>query len=71
MATLQENLITVRNQIAANLVTVTASPKPMYTEDGASYDWAGYVSMLMDKLRELDEAIQRADGPFEVRSYGG
>lgn len=52
---------------AANTAGVLA-PKPTYSLDGESYDWAGYQTMLIGQQRELMRAIQLAGGPFTVVS---
>lgn len=70
IATRADLLTTAINNIAQRLADITANPKPTYTEDGASYDWAGYFAMLTDKQLALEQALQRCDGPFEVRSMG-
>lgn len=62
--------MTARDNVAARLAEVTASPRPNYAVDGESYEWADYVAMLTEQLENLDKAIQRAGGPFELRSYG-
>lgn len=46
--------------INAGTSTSPLIPKPTYSLDGESYDWAGYANMLAGLLRTLDEAVQRA-----------
>lgn len=68
MATYRENLITARDEIAERLAAISANPKPNYSLDGESYSWADYFDMLSRNLKNIEEAIQRADTPFEIRS---
>ena len=70
MATYLENLTTARAQIAERLVEVTSQPKPNYSVDGESYSWAEYMAQLQAQLEQLDKAIQRASGPFMVKTRG-
>ncbi len=52
------------------ILDVTANPKPNYAVDGENYEWSEYLAMLISQQKALEEARQRADGPFEVRSTG-
>lgn len=70
MATRAENLQTALDNIAARLAEMTVNPKPDYSVDGESYSWAGLFQMLTAQQTELEKALQRASGPFEVRSQG-
>ena len=64
MATVLDNLKTTRNQIAANLVKMTADPRPNYSIDGKSVSWDQLFNSYMSQLEKLDEAIARAGGPI-------
>lgn len=44
--------------------------RPTQTVDGESYDWTGMRSQLVRDLETLEKAIQRASGPFDIRSRG-
>lgn len=72
MATRAENLQAALDAYALKLRTVAEndSPKTTYSVNGESYDWIGYQQFLIDKMKELEMMIQRAGGPFEVRSQG-
>ena len=70
MATVRANLVTAREQMAANLVTVTADPKPNYSKDGVSYSWIEYVKMLQEGITQLQGMIDAEDGPFEIILQG-
>ena len=69
MATYLENLTTLRDQLAANLVTETADPKPSYSIDGQSVDHAGAFAIWTAKLIEINKLLAAAD-PFELESIG-
>lgn len=68
MATYQENLISRRDTIATELAAMTS--KPSYSVDGQSVDHPGHRRALLDELKQLNELIILADGPFEVRTQG-
>lgn len=70
MATRAQNLDAAIDAVVARIGDVTAHPKPDYSLDGESYSWAAYLQILTDQLLKLEEARQRADGAFEVRSRG-
>lgn len=70
MATRQENLQTALDEIAERLAEITTSSKPSYSIDGESISWNEYRSGLIMDMIELEKALQRASGPFEVRSRG-
>lgn len=60
-----DDLKTTRDQIAANLVTITANPKPSYMIDGQSVQWTAYFNALTNQMKAIEEAIARAEGPDE------
>lgn len=62
MATYLENLITARDNLAATLAE--HGHKPDYSIDGQSVNW----SELRKRLRDLNDDIAAAGGPFEVRT---
>ena len=64
-----ENLQTAREQIAANLATITAEPKPNYSIDGQSVSWQSLVESYTQQLARLDALIASAE-PFEIPSQG-
>jgi hypothetical protein len=69
MATYNENLITVRDQIAANLVNMTANPKPNYIIDGQYVMWRDLFDSYTKQLQAVNKLID-ADAPQELFSYG-
>lgn len=70
MPTDAEQLATIKSQVLAVLVEITAQPKPTYDIDGQHVLWAEYYKMLMEQLAELDALIAAAGGPFEIHSQG-
>jgi len=64
-----QNLQTARSNIAANIATITAKPKPTYMVDGQMFSWGDYHKQLMDAYRDLGELIQQVQ-PSEVLSHG-
>lgn len=43
-------------------------PKPTYSVDGESYNWAEYLTTLMNTLAALNDLIQKESMPWVVRS---
>lgn len=70
MPTDAEQLATIKSQVLAVLVEITAQPKPTYDIDGQNVSWTEYHKMLMEQLAELDTLIAAARGPFEIHSQG-
>jgi hypothetical protein len=66
MASTLDNLKTAHSQIAANLVEITLKPKPTYSIDGENVSWESLVQMYTNQLLVLEQAIQRATGPFQI-----
>ena len=64
-----EQLATIKSQVLANLVTITAGPKPSYNIDGQQISWTEYHKMLTEQLKEIN-ALLAAEAPAEVHSYG-
>lgn len=70
MATRAQNLQTALNQMAERLVEVTASPQMTYSVDGKSYDKNGYINLLINDMKPLEDALARASGPYEISTRG-
>lgn len=70
MATPQQNLQTAYENACQRLAEYTATAKPTYSEEGKSWQWGSYYDSLVERILELEGALQRAGGPFEVRSQG-
>jgi hypothetical protein len=62
-----DDIRTARDQIAARLVEVTASPKPTYKIDGKWVRWTEYVAMLVKQLSVFNDILGDVgpDGPLE------
>jgi hypothetical protein len=69
MPTYLEQLTTTRDQVAANLAAITASPKPDYTIDGQTVSWQALFESYLEQLAALEARIAAAD-PFEEHSQG-
>lgn len=52
-----QNLFTARDQVAANIVAITLTPKPSYSIDGVSVPWAEYLASQTKALDELNKLI--------------
>ena len=73
MATLLENLITRRDAIGAELAALSASKPgglPNASGPGANVDHQGYKASLYAELREINQQIAAAEGPFEIETFG-
>ncbi|HEX4132478.1 MAG TPA: hypothetical protein VHZ24_20775 [Pirellulales bacterium] len=69
MSNLLQNLITARDNIAANLAAITANPKPSYSIDGQRVSWQALCDSYSRQLVALNAQIAAAD-PFEITSLG-
>jgi len=59
----QANIDAVVNSFGSTLVQM----RPSYSLDSESYDWPGYRKMLVDSLLPIEQAIQRAGGPYLLK----
>lgn len=64
-----QDLIAARDNIAAQLVEITADPKPTYSIDDQWIDWDTHFKALTDRLDRLNASIQ-AIQPFELSTKG-
>lgn len=69
MPTDAEQLATIKSQALANLVAITANPKPSYDIDGQEVEWTEYQKMLQDQVAWVDGQLAAAS-PFEIHSVG-
>jgi hypothetical protein len=60
----EDNLKAVKENIAARLAEITASPKPSYSIDGQSVSWTEYFNSLVQQLKEIEAREQE---PWEIR----
>lgn len=64
----QDDLITTRANVAAQLARITANPKPTYTlPDGKTVGWGEHYRNLSATMKELEESIGRANGAMEIQ----
>ncbi len=71
MATDLENLQTRRSAILTELAALDstkAGGNPNATGSGDGIDHTGYKQSLYDELRQINELIAAAEGPWEVMS---
>lgn len=57
-----------QQNIANNIQEMTLKPKPSYNIDGVSYSWSELYNTYMQQMKELEQSIQRAGGPFQLES---
>lgn len=65
-----DDLTTSRDNLAARLAEITASPKPTYNVNGQMFSWTEYQRFLLDGIRALDELVAANTAPFEILSRG-
>lgn len=63
-----DQLIAELAAVDALRAQITAQPKPNYSIDGESWSWAEYYQMLLTQRIEIERAIQRTQGPIEIRT---
>lgn len=79
MPTARENAVAGLNNCLARLAELDAVPitvrvRMTYSDGNQTYGWNEYRRALLDQVdgfQKLLEALQAAEGPFEVRSGGG
>lgn len=71
MATYIENLTTARDNFAAKLAEISASPKPSYSApNGQSVSWVEYYKFLQEQVDKLNSQISTQGGPWEEVAEG-
>ena len=70
MPTRQQNLQTALDNVAAQLATMTANPKPSYSADGQSVSWGEHFNNLLAAQDKLLAQLQASEGPWEVITIG-
>lgn len=68
MATYADNLITIRDNLAAKLAAMSVNPKPNYSIDGESMSWQSLFDSLTEQIAKTNALIQMSDGGFEVKT---
>ncbi|KKK97499.1 hypothetical protein LCGC14_2652160 [marine sediment metagenome] len=61
--TVLASLTTARDNIAAEIATISANPRTNYTVDGRTFDHEGHFANLMARYTELNQAVILAGGP--------
>lgn len=61
------DLITVRGQVYARLMSMLAQPKPSYSIDGQTFQWAAYQRMLLDAIGTIDTLLAQ-NNPVEAQT---
>lgn len=56
----EQDLITIRDNLASALATESASPKPSYTVDGRSFSWGEYFKQQTEAIENLNKLIERS-----------
>lgn len=63
------SLQTVKDQLIARLMEITALPKPTYNVDGKNVNWTEYATMLRDQIEGVNDLLMQ-EGIYEFRSSG-
>jgi hypothetical protein len=57
--------------VAAATGAGVLAPKPTYTVDGETWNWMEYQDFILRSRLALEQSLQRAQGPYLIRSRGG
>ena len=66
MATDLENLQTIKANIIAQIVEITASPKPTYSKGDQSVSWTQHLKELRDALEAINKQIEYEGGSNDI-----
>jgi len=66
--TVLADLITARENLASELATESASPRPNYSVGGRSVPWSQYRAELIDQLERLRAEIIKERGAVELQT---
>jgi hypothetical protein len=69
MPTDAEQIATIKSQALANLVAITATPKPSYDIDGQEVSWTEYHDMLQKQVAWADTQLA-GETPLEQHTVG-
>ena len=66
------DLTTARDNLAAELATESANPRPDYSVSGRSVSWSQFRKSLVAEIAELNLQIINAQGAVEISTsaYG-
>lgn len=71
MATDAQNLQTMKSNLLAYLATESANPKPSYSApNGQSVSWDSHRTSIMQQVKEIDQQLAAAGGPWEEVAEG-
>jgi hypothetical protein len=62
-----DDLKTARDNIATLIKDITANPKPSYSIDGQTVQWAAYLRALTSQMEVIDKAINAGE-PYEFET---
>ncbi len=70
--TLLASLTTARDNLAAELATESANPRPNYGAAGRSFSWSEYRAGLVAQIADLNQQVINAQGAVEISTsaYG-
>lgn len=70
--TLLADLTTARDNLASELATESANPRPDYSVAGRSISWSTYREGLISQIKDLTQQILVAQGGVEIQTtaYG-
>lgn len=60
-----DDLIEIRDNLVTAIKSITANPKPTYSNGARSVSWGEYMSSLMSQLETVEARIARGT-PVEV-----
>tara|TARA_R110000868_G_scaffold36969_2_gene130847 strand:- start:8615 stop:8833 length:219 start_codon:yes stop_codon:yes gene_type:complete len=67
----QSNVADSITQLTVLIKEITVNPKPSYSINGQSVDWASYLSTLTQQLSMMLEIQQKIAVPYIVQTRGG
>lgn len=62
-----DDLTTARDNFAAQLAEISASPKPTYSVDGQQVSWTEHYKFISEQIDKLNLQIAAAS-PFEIQT---
>lgn len=73
MASNLENLVAAKASLIERIAAYEAEAvlATNYGLDGESYSHQSALDAAYERLNKIEALLARAEGPFEVRSYGG
>jgi hypothetical protein len=57
-----------RDMLIERRIDILTHPKPSYNIDGQEFKWNEYLKQLNETLKNINNELQAAEGPFEVES---